>query len=60
MIVYKIECEWDMGFEELYHSSEAASKAIDEADWSAVLGDDDSLEDLIDDGYISIVEIEVK
>lgn len=57
MKVYKIECEWDMGFKELYATKEEAQKDIEEVEWELECGD--SLESLITDGYVSIKEIKL-
>ena len=55
MTVYKIWCEWDMGFNDVYLTKEAAQKDIDEADWSMC---DITLQEAIDEGYVSIEEVE--
>lgn len=59
MKVFKIECEWDMGFKEIYKSREEAEQEIKDTDWSDVLEDGDTLESLIEDGYVSIREIKL-
>jgi hypothetical protein len=59
--IYKIGCEWDMGFAEAYDTKEAADKAIQEADWSYIFDDDnETVKDLIQEGYISIKEVPVQ
>jgi hypothetical protein len=55
MTLYKIWCEWDMGFEDLYRTKEAAQKDIDEADWDMC---DITLKEAIDEGYVHIEEVE--
>ena len=57
MKVYKIWCEWDMGFWEAYISRELAQKAIDETDWKNTVGR--SQEIVEQDGLAYIEEIEV-
>lgn len=57
MKVYKIECEWDMGFKELYKTRAEAVEAIAGIDWIGEV--EDCLENLVEDGYIEIIEIDV-
>ena len=58
MKVYKIDCEWDMGFEDLYYTKEAAQKAIDNTDWESMVNM--TLEEVIADNMVIIEEIIVK
>lgn len=58
MKIYKIECEWDMGFKEAYKTRKAAEQAIKDTDWSDIL-EGDSVETLIEDGLLKIVEVKV-
>jgi hypothetical protein len=58
MKVYKIECEWDMGFKEIYKTKAEAEQAIQDTDWSDVLEDEnDSVEKLMEEGYLLIKPI---
>jgi len=57
MKIYKIWCEWDMGFAEAYSTREKAQKDIDEADWEGLVGS--TLEEVINDGMVQIEEIEI-
>lgn len=59
MKVFKIECEWDMGFKELYASREEAEQDIKDTDWVDLLEDGYTLENLMKAGYVRIKEIEV-
>lgn len=58
MKVYRINCEWDMGFAEIYQTRESAQKDIDNADWEGLCGT--TLEEAQEDGNVSIEEINVK
>ena len=58
MKIYKIDCEWDMGFAEAYETREKAQKAIDEMDWEGMCGS--TLEEVQADGMVSIDEINVR
>lgn len=55
--IYKIWCEWDMGFADAYSSKEKAQKAIDETDWENLC--EYTLEEVQEDGFVSIEEIDV-
>lgn len=54
--VYKIWCEWDMGFAEIYGSEEAAKEDIENVDWEELA--EMTLEEVEEAGLISIEEIE--
>lgn len=53
---YKIDCEWDMGFAEVYSSYENARKDVEEADWSLCCT---TLEEAEADGLVNIIEVVV-
>jgi hypothetical protein len=55
--VYKISCEWDMGFSDAYSTREKAQKAIDEMDWEKMV--DYTLEKVMEYGLVSIEEVNV-
>jgi len=57
MTIYKIWCEWDMGFSEAYSTKEKAQEAIDNTDWEGMC--DYTLEVVQEDGLVQIEEIEV-
>jgi len=57
MKVYKIWCEWDMGFSDAYSTKEKAQKAIDEMDWEGMC--DYTLKEVQEDGMVSIEEVDV-
>ena len=57
MKIYKIDCEWDMGFSPYYATRELAQEAIDKMDWSMV---DMTAKEAMFDNYVSIEEINVK
>lgn len=59
MKVYKIECEWDIGLDNLYKSETLAMKALKACDWSNLLENDESIDDLIEEGLICIIPINV-
>ncbi len=60
MSIYRINCEWDMGFKKAYKTIKDAEQAIKDADWSEVLeGPDDSTDKLMEDGLLDIEEIEL-
>jgi len=54
--IYKIWCEWDMGFSDTYSTREKAQQDIDEADWDMC---QTTLEDAQKDGNVSIEEIDI-
>lgn len=56
MKMYKIWCEWDMGFKDAYSTEAKAQKAIDEADWDLV---DMTMEEILEEGLVGIEEVEV-
>ena len=58
MKIYKIDCEWDMGFADAYKTREKAQKVIDETDWEHMVGY--TLEEVQADGMVSIIEINVE
>jgi hypothetical protein len=56
---YKIECEWDVGLGDvIYHSKEAAMLELQSIDWEGLL--EDTLEGLMDDGYVTIKPVNIK
>jgi hypothetical protein len=55
--VYKIDCEWDMGFNYLYSTKAKAMKAIRTTDWSDVLEEGESVQSLLDDNMVIITEL---
>lgn len=57
MVVYKIECEFDMGFSDLYETKEAANVAVLKADWEELCGM--SYDDIVGDGLVSVEPVEV-
>jgi hypothetical protein len=58
MKIYRIWCEWDMGFSKSYSTREKAQQAIDKIDWEDEgLG---TLEEIIEDGMVYIEEEEVE
>ena len=54
--VFRIWCEWDMGFSEIYGSEEAAREDIEEADWEELV--QMTLEEVEEAGLVAIEEIE--
>ncbi|MEK6881227.1 MAG: hypothetical protein AABY22_16520 [Nanoarchaeota archaeon] len=58
MKVYKIWCEWDMGFDDLYSTKEKAQKVIDDQDWEGLVGM--SLEDVKEDNLVAIEVMNVE
>lgn len=58
MTVFKIECEWDMGFYEAYAAEELAWAAINSTDWETAC--DMTLEEVLNEGLVSVTEIKVK
>ena len=55
-IVYKIECEWDMGFgDTVYSTKELARESIDSVSWEDV--DYESSEQVMEAGYVAIVGV---
>ena len=56
LLVYKIDCEYDMGFDDLYATKELAEKAIKEAEWDIC---DMTLAQVKKRKLVSIQEIEV-
>jgi len=57
MIIYKIWCEWDMGFADAYTTRDKAQTDINEMDWETLC--DYTLKQVIDDGMVGIEEVEV-
>ena len=57
MKVYKIWCEWDMGFADAYSTKEKAQQTIDKMDWEGMCSY--TLKEVQDDGMVSIEEVEV-
>jgi len=57
MIIYKIKCEWDMGFAEAYSTKEKAQEDIDGADWEGLVGE--TKEEIVNCGMVRIEEINV-
>ena len=57
MKVYKIWCEWDMGFHEVYATKKLAQKDIDNIDWKTLVGR--SQEIVERDGLVFISEVRV-
>ena len=58
MKIYRIWCEWDMGFWEAYATKELAQKDIDETDWEDLVGRDQKTVE--GDGLVYIEEVIVK
>lgn len=55
--IYKIWCEWDMGFFDAYSTEEKAQEDIDNTNWEELTGY--TKEEAIDLGFVSIYEEEV-
>lgn len=56
MKAYKIWCEYDMGFEELYSTEEKAQEAINEVDWVGLC--DTTKEEMFEQGLLGVNEID--
>lgn len=54
--IYRINCEWDMGFHDAYSTKEKAQKDIDNADWESC---ETTLEEAQSEGMVGIEEIDV-
>lgn len=56
--VYIIECEWDIGVEgKIFKTKSAAMRTLQKCDWQGLVGD--NLENLIEEGLVSIKEVEL-
>lgn len=59
MIVYRIDCEWEMPIAQGYFKTKKkAQEAINKEDWLSYI--DMTLEDVQEGHYVSIEEIEVQ
>lgn len=59
MKIYKIECEWEMPLAQgVFKTRGKAQEAIDNEEWEDYTGY--TLEEVQEDGMVSIVEIDVK
>jgi hypothetical protein len=56
--VFKVECEFNMGFYELYETEELAYNDIENVDWKCETGM--ALSEILDEGLLSVTEIKVK
>lgn len=54
--IYKIWCEWDMGFADAYSSREKAEAALADADWDMV---GMTLEEVKEENLVEIQEVTV-
>ena len=59
MIMYKIECEWNIGLNDLYMTQEGALNDLRKVDWKGLL-DEEGTADFVIDGLTEEGLLEIK